>query len=400
MELVNFKVEIGTRLKDNKRDFTITDRETRKNNRDKNIKWYRYTCNKCGWTNGWIPENNLIKGIGCSCCCNTPRVVVEGINDIPTTAPWMVKYFQGGYDEAKLYTKASGKMIYPICPECNTIKNKPVKICDIYKKHSIGCPCKDGMSYPNKVMYNILQQLNILFKNEFSPDWIKPKRYDFYFELDNKKYIVEMDGELGHGNSNRLSGQSKEQSKAIDVYKDKLANEHDIEVIRVDAQKSEVDYIRNNMIHSQLSNILKLHDVDWKLCEQFAMNNIIKTICEFKTNNPNLTSNDIGKIFNINGRIIRTYFNKGTKFGWCNYDPIKENKLGIEKSIKTNQEKYSIPIEIFKNETSLGIYKTASEISRLSIELFGVKLHNSAISKFCSGKYKSNTYKGFKFTYR
>jgi hypothetical protein len=56
----DFKIEIGTNFKDSNRDITITDREYRKEERiDKlgrksvaNIKWYKYTCNVCGFNCG------------------------------------------------------------------------------------------------------------------------------------------------------------------------------------------------------------------------------------------------------------------------------------------------------------------------------------------------------------
>lgn len=43
-----FKIDIGTIFKDDKRDMIITDREYRKDKNGRNRKWYKYTCNKCG----------------------------------------------------------------------------------------------------------------------------------------------------------------------------------------------------------------------------------------------------------------------------------------------------------------------------------------------------------------
>ena len=71
-------------------------------------------------------------------------------------------------------------------------------------------------------------QLKIDFETEYSPEWIKPKRYDFYFD----GIIVEMDGGLGHGNYNSLNNMSGEDSKSIDNYKDKMAIEHGIQTQR------------------------------------------------------------------------------------------------------------------------------------------------------------------------
>ena len=70
-------------------------------------------------------RNNLLSSNqGCACCHSL--VVVPGINDIPTTDPWMISYFQGGYDEAKRYTHGSEQKIHPVCPECGRIKDKAI----------------------------------------------------------------------------------------------------------------------------------------------------------------------------------------------------------------------------------------------------------------------------------
>lgn len=124
-----FKIEIGMHFKDEKRDYVITGREYRSRENKSNIngdiflkdeKWYKYHCNKCGWNEGWVIEYSVLHGYGCACCTN--QVVVEGINDIPTTNPEMIKHFQGGYEEAKLYTRASSKKINTKCSICGESK--------------------------------------------------------------------------------------------------------------------------------------------------------------------------------------------------------------------------------------------------------------------------------------
>ena len=387
-----FKVEIGQIFKDDKRDLIIIDKEYRKNNNGINRKWYKYKCNKCGWDEGWIVENDLLKGQGCSCCAN--RTVVEGINDIPTTAPWMVKYFQGGYDEAKLYTKSSNRKIYPICPDCGRIKNKSIEIGRIYRTHSIGCSCKDGISYPNKLMYNILEQLKIEFETEYSPKWIKPMRYDFYFELDNKKYIVEMDGGLGHGKKiHSKSNKTIEETLEIDNHKDKQAKLHNIEVIRIDCQKSELEYIKNSILNSGLNKIHNLKKVDWNKSEEFALSNLIKKTCEYKKNNIEMSTIEISKMININRATIIRYLKKGNNLGWCEYNP-KEEKSRINKKAGKKNGK---PVEIFKDGISSGIFPSCAELERQSEKLFGVKLFEANISAICNNKQK--LYKNFMFRY-
>ena len=87
---MHFKYKIGQTFKDDKRDITIIDIETRRN-KEKNQKWYKYKCNKCGWNEGWIEETKLIDKRGCSCCRGF--TVVKGINDVATSNPNVVKYF-------------------------------------------------------------------------------------------------------------------------------------------------------------------------------------------------------------------------------------------------------------------------------------------------------------------
>lgn len=47
-----FKYERECHFKDDERDMIITDREYRIDKSGIKRKWYKYTCNKCGWTEG------------------------------------------------------------------------------------------------------------------------------------------------------------------------------------------------------------------------------------------------------------------------------------------------------------------------------------------------------------
>lgn len=163
-----FKIEIGTSFKSEKRDMIVTARKYRKDEKGQYYKYYNYNCNKCGDTTGWIDESNLLKGIGCGACCPAPKNI--GIkNSIVTTAPWMILYFQNGYQDAIQYTKCSSKKLYFKCPDCGRIKDKPISISNIYYKHSIACSCGDGQTYPFKFMFSVLEQLNVEFETEYSP---------------------------------------------------------------------------------------------------------------------------------------------------------------------------------------------------------------------------------------
>ena len=146
----DFKVNIGDVFND-KRNMIITDREYKKDKSGRNWKWYKYTCNKCGWTEGWIMESNLLMhGIGCSCCAN--QTAVLGINTIWDTDRWLCS-LGVSEEDAKTHTRSSNKKVTVTCPECG--KTKDISIAKIYNRKSIGCTCGDGIKYPEKFMTSV-----------------------------------------------------------------------------------------------------------------------------------------------------------------------------------------------------------------------------------------------------
>lgn len=394
----DFKYEIGQVFKDDKRDMVIIGREYREKRQRSGYtekqKWYNYRCNKCNWDGGWIDESPLLKN-GCSCC--NGKTVVEGINDIPTTAPHLIKYFQNGIEKAKLYTKNSSEKIYPICPDCGRIKSRKMMITTI-NSSGISCACSDSISKPNKVMFSVLEQLQVEFETEKIFDWckfylnnkLKIGRYDFYVRLNDEEYIIEMDGEW-HNTDNKMNGQTREDSNCIDSEKDRLAREHGIEVVRINSYSSELEYIKNNIYKSILTDIFDLSKIDWAKVEEFTCTNLVKVACNYKKSNPNMSTTDIGKIMNLCTGTIQSYLKKGTSLSWCNYNVQEEITKTSIKNGKANGKK----VEIFKDNISLGICESSKELERQSLELFGVKLLQPNISEVCLGKRKQ--YKGFTF---
>lgn len=399
-----FKVDIGTCFIDKNRNLTIISRKYKtqqktkqRNNKEikftANEKWYGYECKKCGY-NGLIIEGHLLKGQGCPVCCDSPQLVILGINSIYDNNKEMIPYI--GEEIAKTHTKCSGERVIAKCSNCGT--EKEMKIGTLYK-YGLGCSkCGDGISYPNKLMYNVLEQLLYgNFTSEYYPNWCKytinniNKRgfYDFYFELNNKKYIVEMDGSF-HFEDNNMNGRTKEESKEIDNLKDLKAKENGIEVIRINCKESDLESIKNNILKSKLANLFDLiNAIDWNKCEEFALSSFIKKACEIKRDNPDITFYEMVKILKLNSATIRNYLKKGSRLGWCDYDPNKEK-------IKNNIRK-SHPVEIFKDNISLGIFESINKLVKQSENLFGTILNTQTISKVCKGIYKQH--KGFTFRY-
>lgn len=363
-----FKYEIGQTLLDSKRNITIINRKYIKND-DEKFGYLRYQikCNICGYSSEgynfndkshryvneyWAIESNIAKGKGCPCCAN--KAIVYGINDITTTDNWMVKYFQGGYEEAKLYMSGSTHRIYPVCPDCNSIKTTSNSIRDIKRHNGIACSCQDGISYPNKFAYalfkQISNQLNI-YINEYSPTWIGQRRFDNYFEINGKKYIVEMDGGLGHGKLKY--GCSKDviniESIKNDLEKDQLANAHGITVIRINSDISDGEYLKYKMCE-KLHNILNLNDVNWNDIFEFSEKNLVKMVCDYY-NNTHESTYYMETNLGIDRTTISKYLKRGNKIGWCNYKNHIEKKNDNVKLISEilNKNKDITVLEICKN---------------------------------------------------
>lgn len=396
---IDFKIEIGKTFKDSKRNIVITDREYRKDKKGICRKWYKYTCNLCGWTEGWIIESSLLtQDTGCGVCCSTPRVVVLGINTIYDTDTWMIPYI--GEECAKTHTHSSGDKVNVTCLDCGRVKSKKMKISEIYISHSIGCSCSDGKSYISKYMFNILEQLKINFDIEIKHDWCNfynPYKnkdaygvYDFVIEED--KLIIETDGGF-HRNDNKMSGQTKDESKFIDNEKDRLAYEYGYKVVRI----SDEGNIKENILDSDLSKLFDLSKIDWLQSGKFASSNLVKIACEYKRNNPNMTTKDISEIMKYHYGTITRWLKQGTELSWCNYNTDIERQKASKNNAIRNKEKFSKKVEIFKDGISLGIFPSMSELERQSEKLFGVKLTVAKISLVCLGR--KPQYKGFTFKY-
>lgn len=220
-----------------------------------------------------VPKD-LINGTYYCPCCSGYQIYI-GYNDFNTRRPELVKYLLNP-EEGTKYSEYSNHILEWKCPDCGNILKK--KISEVSTR-GICCPrCSDGISYPNKFIYNSLLQikdsLNYI-EREFRPDWCKYTYngkecfgvYDIYFEKDGKNYIIEMDGGLGHGNRTYTkSDRSKEELLDIDKIKDILAREHDIEVIRIKCDYGSNDrysFILNKVLNSKLSSILNLSLIDF-----------------------------------------------------------------------------------------------------------------------------------------
>ena len=178
----------------------------------------------------------------------------------------------------------------------------------------------------------------------------------------------------------------------MDDEKDRLAKEHNIEVIRIDCKESELNYIKQSII-VKLSNLFDLSNINWLKAEEFALSNLVKVVCEYKNNNVELSASEIAKRLNLCDSTVRQYLKKGNKLKWCLYDGKKEQSNALVNISKEKRKQ----VEIFKDGVSLGIFESAHYLDRQSEKLFGVKLDYRNICSVCTGKVRKH--KGYTFKY-
>lgn len=389
----DFKIEIGTNFKDDKRDITITDREYRlevnENGWKINRKWYKYKCNICGWTEGWKIETALLnkQKQGCSCCHGT--TVVEGVNDIATTDTWMIPYI--GEECAKTHTHYSSDLVQAICPDCGRIKSKKLRIYDICKRHKISCSCEDGQPYPEKYMFNVLEQLGLEFKTQLTKttfEWCEDYKYDFYFKYNNELHICEVNGIQHYKETNR--GRSLKFEQENDIVKKELALKNEVKednYIVVDGRYSELDYIKNSILNNEkIKNKFDLSVIDWIKAEEFALTNLCKKVCDLKRENPEITVTEISQLMKMGTDTVRTYLKTGNKLKWCKYIPIEEQ-------FKNHVQRKKRLIDI---NTGI-VFDSISDCKNKIYKMFGIAISRKSIADVCNQERLS--YQGYIFKY-
>ena len=86
--------------------------------------------------------------------------------------------------------------------------------------------------------------------------------------------------------------------------------------------------IRADLSYVDLSDF-DLSNIDWLECENLALGNLVKEICDYwhehkEINGENISTVNMSNIFGLTKNTIGKYLKKGTKLNWCNYDPNEE----------------------------------------------------------------------------
>lgn len=320
------------------------------------------------------PRNLLSNYAGCPFCAGVSILI--GFNDLATVRPDVAKMLKN-QDDGKRFTYGLNEKVEFICPQCGSIVKARIKhVC----RRGLSCHyCADGVSYPNKFGRAFLRQLPILnYESEYSPEWLRPYSYDNYFEFNKVKYVLEMDGGLGHGHKMYKSNKKDTIGIERDRIKDLLAEKHDIIVIRIDCLESDMDYIKDNILKSALSNIFDLSYIDWIECEEVAQHSLVKDACDLYMSGVKRTE-DVGKALGIHPATARRYLQRGVKLGLCDFNPNNS----------------PIPIALVDvDENIIMTFKSSRECVDKIRELYDIIINRRKLKVFCESK---QPYKGLNF---
>ena len=327
----------------------------------------------------WVASPaSILRGCGCP-YCSGKRILV-GYNDIATTSPDIFK-FLANKDDGYKYTRGSNKRVDFKCPLCGFIQNR--KISTVAYKGFKCERCGDKISYPNKFGRAFFSQLPVDYCAEYHPEWGHPYIYDIHFKLNDKEYLVEWDG-LQHFQDRNFHSTTLEARQEIDRMKDELAEKNNIYLIRIDCSKSECEFIKNNILKSDLSLLFDLSEIDWISCDKCAQKNLVKVACGLWMSGMR-SFDDLASTLHLGNSTVRDYINRGRKLGWCDYDP----KHWIPSRCK--------PIDVVNVDSGRKYYfDSLKKCSEGMIAICGTRIAEETINKYCvNGK----SYNGFIFKY-
>lgn len=313
----------------------------------------------------WVSKNVLLNG-------DFTRSI---FNEVAFTRPDLLKYFVDKND-ALSFVKTDQQQINFKCPQCGFIKSNALAT---IASHGFVCyKCSSrSIGYPNKFMISLLNQLHCNYATEVNRsrlgfEWLENYRFDFLLDHNQTRYFIEMDGHF-HFNDNNMNGRTAEESRAIDMYKDKIAKEHGYKVIRIDCNYKGVEnrftYIKNSVGTSPLINILNIapDSIDWKSCDKDALSNLLHTICQY-WNDGIRHAKTIAKLLDRSWSCIHTNLKKGAEIGLCDYDPRQASMDALEKQCRDKRQ----PIRVLMDDHVVGVFPSLNALSRQSMNLFGV----------------------------
>ncbi|SOK59036.1 Phage protein [Yersinia phage fHe-Yen9-03] len=329
----------------------------------------------------------IINYKNCDIKITTTRFVnkqIDFVNYFKFTNPEVLKYLVNEEDSLK-YKKLSSKQIKVKCDKCNTVFNRKVSALTL---RGISCKkCGDGISYPEKFMRSLLTQLKKDFVQQKKVRIDESNRF-YDFALEDDKIIIEMDGEFHY--THKEYGLSIEDTQKIDESKNEWAINNGYKIIRIDSRESNLEYLKDKVLTSELSRLLDINTVDWSNIGIESETKTMIEVCKYKKENPNTFISEISKKYGIGITTTSRYLKRGTEMGLCSYIPQEERKRQYSAISKPL-------IVLDKNDNIVGEFNSTEECVKLSYDKFGVHFYASNVTAVLNNRAKSHKKYKFKF---
>lgn len=289
--------------------------------------------NKCGTIFSIQAYKLSCKNGNVKCPCEYGKRFNKDVNSIYATDKDFAKLLANPKDAFKYTIHSSAKVDFT-CPQCGSIiKNK--RVADVYRRGITCRHCSDNMPFAERLMYSLLEMKSDMLDNgqfifDKTFEWSQRKEYDFYFCINKTPYIIEMNGEqhyIERKNSKICSDLSYQ--KENDSFKKNLAITNGIiegNYIQIDCRKSDYVFIKDNIVHSKLFEILKLHNFDWNTCFQRSARSLLVKVAKLWNSGIN-DIETLKKQTGLSNTTVYKFLCRGRDIGLCNYENIVKTKV-------------------------------------------------------------------------
>lgn len=280
----------------------------------KKVWWY------CGVCDDEYPMvvNKKTSGRGCSICSGyytTRKNSFGGLfPDIAT------QWHPSKNGELTPYdvSRRSGKKVWWKCSECNFDYQMTVDKRSSMDSNSNYCTvCSSGLSFGEKIVYELLSISNLDFNREKSFGWSNNRRYDFYIEDFN--CIIEVHGEQHFtGSFSRLGGRTLDEELINDKLKYEMAIENGIiNYIIIKTTRFDLSKFKEEIITSGLLDILKINESKLDEISKFKTKSIVTKT--WNMYNEGFSVVDISSNLKMHRKTIIRYLKLGSELNKCDY---------------------------------------------------------------------------------
>lgn len=307
--LTDFKYNIGEVVNNKK----ILKRYVTSNCYGHKQKKYQYECEKCGHYDDVIEAGILWN---CPVCCGIK--IDENINSVKALYPDVYKSLLNKNEG--LLSAHNKRRVFWECQHCKTINKHSIRYLCAHCKN-ICLVCGDGMSMPEKILNAVFEQISSTYQNKVRFSWSDNREYDIY---DNGIFVEIHGGQHKIKSFETCGGRTLEEEIENDKYKMQLAqykDENYRDYIIIWADKSSFNYIKANIMSSELTNYYDLSKVNWDYVREKVRSSFLKEVCDLF--NDGISLNEIALIKKCASNTIREYLKLGTEMKLCNYIPRK-----------------------------------------------------------------------------